>query len=342
MIVANGARSTDDADVCPQAPTEVEFERDVPHGDSGSRGQRAIDGSQLALADNYWQHRRHQVAPGQRSKEQLVAAAPELEALPIVAQRAVAALQGGEASVGGMAQLLGSDQALAVAVLRRANSGLAMPNRRIGSLREAIARIGLRALWAVLIEAAAGPMLDRGLPPYALSRRTSWRHAATTSRAARVLAARAGGGVDPEAASIAGLLHDVGKSVLTRVAPEMTAEAVSMARSRSVPVWQSERQLFGFDHGQVGGALLRSWGLPDAVVEGVECHHDGYVEAATTLAAIVRLADAAAHLVGAVGGAGACPPSPADPSAARRALGSELADLEHALASLQCVDEGAL
>src|SRR5215216_4469408 len=101
--------------------------------------------------------------PIPESPEQLVKLAPELEALPVVAQRVLA-------------------------LLRYANSARAMPNRRIASLREAILRIGQRHLGEVLLRACAGPMLDRGLPPYALARRVAWRHAATASAAARRLA----------------------------------------------------------------------------------------------------------------------------------------------------------
>src|SRR5207237_5251651 len=94
--------------------------------------------------------------------------------------------------------LLGTDQALAAAVLRYANSARAMPNRRIGSLREAVVRIGQSALSDVLVRACAGPLLDRGLPPSALPRRVAWRHAATASVASAALAtlsrAAAGGG----------------------------------------------------------------------------------------------------------------------------------------------------
>ena len=127
-------------------------------------------------------------APLPESPEQMVSSAPELEALPVVAQRCWPIVRDERTTLDSIAELLGTDQALASAVLRYANSARAMPNRRIASLREAVARIGQRALSEVLVRACAGPMLDRGLPPYALPRRVAWRHAATASIAARDLA----------------------------------------------------------------------------------------------------------------------------------------------------------
>src|SRR5919199_6387747 len=157
------------------------------------------------------------------SPERLVAAAPELEALPLVAHRVLSLLREDGTTVATLASLLETDQALAAAVLRYANSGTAMPSRRIGTLREGVARIGRRPLWALVVQTCAGPMLDRGLPPYALSRRTAWRHAATASLAARKLSMLLGVG-QPEEASVAGPLHEVGKLVLSSVLPELIAE----------------------------------------------------------------------------------------------------------------------
>jgi putative nucleotidyltransferase with HDIG domain len=275
--------------------------------------------------------------PMPESPEQIVNAAPELEALPIVAQRVMAMVRDERTTVDQIAALLGTDQALTAAVLRHANSARGMPNSRIASLRQAVARIGQRALSEVLVRACAGPLLDRGLPPYALPRRVAWRHAATASVAARDLARllKTRGG---EEAGVAGLLHDVGKMVLTSVVPEAAAEAVSVARSRRLPVWQAELQLMGFHHGHVGGALLRSWGLPEMVVEAVTQHHQPD-ETSNQLARVVQLADAAAHTVGAVGSGGACP-QPEWESGAAQDLGASAEQLDRFLENLSCVQEG--
>ncbi len=270
------------------------------------------------------------------SPEQMISSAPELEALPVVAQRLMAMVRDDRTTVDTIANLLGTDQALAAAVLRYANSARAMPNRRIGSLREAVARIGQATLSDVLVRACAGPLLDRGLPPYALPRRVAWRHAATASVASTGLAKllRAAGG---EGAGVAGLLHDVGKMVLTSVVPEAAAEAVSIARSRHMPVWQAEELVLGFHHGSVGGALLRSWGLPDSVVDAVAFHHQHELTT-NPLATIVYLADAAAHAVGAVGGGGACPQPSWEPAAAK-AFGASSEQIQSFLDNLSLVEE---
>jgi len=277
-------------------------------------------------------------APIPSSPEELLRAAPELEALPLVAQRLLVMVRDPRTTVDQLADLLGTDQALAAAVLRYANSASAMPNRRIASLKQAVARIGQRALSEVVLRACAGPMLDRGLPPYALPRRIAWRHSATVSLAARTLAKLVGLGL-PEEASVAGLLHDVGKTVLTCVVPEAAAEAVCVARGRRIAVWQAEQHVIGYHHGDVGGALLRSWGLPEHVADAVRFHHEPECTD-NRMARVVALADAAAHAVGAVGSGGACMQPDWDPTSTdAEALGATHEQLERFLDGLRCVEE---
>jgi len=277
--------------------------------------------------------------PLPESPEQMISSAPELEALPVVAQRLMAMVRDERTTTEMIANLLGTDQALAAAVLRYANSARAMPNRRIGSLREAVIRIGQSSLSEVLLRACTGPLLDRGLPPYALPRKVAWRHAATASVASAALA-KLLQTKGAEGAGVAGLLHDVGKMVLTSVVPEAAAEAVSIARSRHMHVWQAEALVLGFHHGAVGGALLRSWGLPDAVVDAVAFHHEHHLTS-NPLAAVVFLADAAAHSVGAVGGGGACPQPVWEPDAAL-ALGATSDQIQTFLDNLRLVEEGVI
>ena len=202
-----------------------------------------------------------------------------------------------------------------------------------------VARIGRRTLSEVVVRACAGPLLDRGLPPYALPRSVAWRHAATASVASRSLA-RLVSVACSEEASIAGLLHDVGKTVFTSVLPEVAANAVSVARSRRIPVWQAEVQVIGFHHGSVGGALLRSWGLPDMVADAVAFHHEPD-ETNNRLARVIALADAAAHAVGAVGSGGACLQPDWD-SAGAEELGAKPEQIDKFLEELRLVEEGEL
>jgi len=130
------------------------------------------------------------------------------------------------------------------------------------------------------------------------------RHARDTARLAEALAP------PPlrDAASLAGLLHDVGDLVYALQAPALLAPIARDAGtigSRSA----RERAALGCTHAELGGYLLGLWGFPAPIVEAVSAHHtplgeDGGADAAAApsgagqqLAAIVRLADALTHAV---------------------------------------------
>jgi HD-like signal output (HDOD) protein len=43
---------------------------------------------------------------------------------------------------------------------------------------------------------------------------------------------------------------------------------------RGLPRWQIEKQLLGFNHANIGGSLLQSWGLSQPIVNAVRWHHE--------------------------------------------------------------------
>ena len=76
--------------------------------------------------------------------------------------------------------------------------------------------------------------------------------------------------------STTGLLHDIGKIILSLYAPEKYKEVLALeGLGEESDAWtHKEFDLFGTTHSEVGGYLLGLWGLPDAVVDA-SSHHRG-------------------------------------------------------------------
>lgn len=70
-------------------------------------------------------------------------------------------------------------------------------------------------------------------------------------------------------AYFAGLTHDIGKLLLVHQFPDRYAAALRMTREEDCTLWQSEREVFGASHAEVGSYLLALWGFPDEVVQSV-------------------------------------------------------------------------
>jgi putative nucleotidyltransferase with HDIG domain len=172
-----------------------------------------------------------------------------------------------------VARLVAQDVGLTAKLLKLVNSaalGLAQP---IHSIPDAIALVGAARLQSLVMSAWAFSFADekmcRGFSPAA-----EWHHALAVAQAAENLAKeRRAKPSLVEFAFVAGILHDVGKVMLAANSPEAYADILALARKQSQPLWQTETQVLGYSHAEVGGCLLGLWGLDLVIVEAVSRHH---------------------------------------------------------------------
>ena len=106
--------------------------------------------------------------------------------------------------------------------------------------------------------------------------------------------------VEPAVAFTVGLLHDIGKKlVLNQVlTPEYQKDIRARMTDKGLSRAEAEKEVLGTDHGEVGGALLQAWHLPDDIIEAVANHHHPVVEPSPKLSAVANVANCVAHLVG--------------------------------------------
>ena len=79
--------------------------------------------------------------------------------------------------------------------------------------------------------------------------------------------------MQPDEPYAAGLLHDIGKVVMGQYMADTFDRAIDLARESSIPHDQAEREVFGVDHAEIGGALAESWELPPPLVDAIRHHH---------------------------------------------------------------------
>jgi HD-like signal output (HDOD) protein len=71
----------------------------------------------------------------------------------------------------------------------------------------------------------------------------------------------------------AGMLHDIGSLVFYNRLPEIARSVLEVSDRENKSRYLVERSNLGFDHANIGGELVRHWGLPGFLVEVIDCHH---------------------------------------------------------------------
>ena len=211
--------------------------------------------------------------------------APPVPALPVLARRRdelLDLLDREELDRERAARAVESDVALVLACLALANRVAA----EIGGVRAALTVIPPPELADVVSQTAVFDFFD-GSASRAFTAQRLALHAAAVQRMAARLAPEHDEQHRDELASAA-LLHDVGKLALPS---RRRGDHDRDARTPEERL-RAERLEHGVDHAALGGALARSWNLPERLAMAIESHHS---DAPVGDAAIVRVADMLTH-----------------------------------------------
>ncbi len=105
--------------------------------------------------------------------------------------------------------------------------------------------------------------------------------------------------INPQAAYLAGLLHDIGKIALSEAMPKSLVRINEQAESQNLSAATTEQKNLGIDHTILGKRLVQKWRLPDEIVTAVWLHHTDVDAVSQTLpeAGIARILRAADSLV---------------------------------------------
>lgn len=222
--------------------------------------------------------------------QQILDTVERLRPIPSSVSRILKEIESASTSISIIAEYIGLDQALAAQVLQIANSVTMGYSRTCTTIREAVMRIGLKRLKAILLAAnAVSAMQTQNMPGYNLGSGELWNHSTMTAMVCEKVALEIGYG-DHEEAYVAGLLHDLGKLVLDQFVLNDYTRIVLLKRQYNLTLWQVEDKLIGINHARVGGLIGERWSFPQRLVESINFHH--YPRQATDdngLSAVVNL-----------------------------------------------------
>ncbi|MCA9783582.1 MAG: HDOD domain-containing protein [Calditrichaeota bacterium] len=224
------------------------------------------------------------------SAAELVARQQQLCSLPDVYYRLLDVIQQPVSSAAAISEVIQTDPGLSARLLKLVNSAFYGFPRKIDTVSRAVTLVGTRQLSDLALATSVIRVFD-GVPQNLITMESFWKHSLATGICARIIAEN-GLDVDSERLFVAGLLHDVGRLVMCLAEPADMTRALEQSRSREELLFQSEKDIFGFTHADVGACLMEQWHLPPALVEAVRWHHrPSAADEHQELAAVVHLAD---------------------------------------------------
>lgn len=201
----------------------------------------------------------------------LIAATPELAAMPATSARLLDILDEPEAPVNELVDIIEKDPGLTANLLKLSNSAYYGLRREVGSVREALVMLGNQTVVTLAFAASMGRILQAPVTGYRLPRGQLWRHALAVGLVAVRLAPPE---MDPNERGrlfTAGVVHDIGKLLmdgplrenLEQLPPDLDYSGLVVA----------ERDLMGFDHAEAGAALAEAWNFPADLAALIGSHH---------------------------------------------------------------------
>jgi HD-like signal output (HDOD) protein len=227
----------------------------------------------------------------------LIESSQTFEPLPSSALRLMTLVGGDNPNLQEIERVVGLDQTLALRVLQAANSAASASAVRIGTIREAVTRVGLRSLVSLATGIGVQRRMTRAVPEYGLGEGELWRHSVAAALAAESLQAMAPAPL-PGETYVAALLHDVGKLAMARFLDADVLRLLAMAREQGgLSSLRAETELLQVHHGELGGLIAQHWNVPERMVTGIIYHHTPD-DAGDVIADAVHVANIAAKRAG--------------------------------------------
>ena len=205
----------------------------------------------------------------------VVGALGVLPCMPRVATALMRALDDGNVGISEVGRIISQDVAISAKVMQLVNSAFFGRMQQVTTIQSAVSFLGVDVLKQLVVTAEIFRAFQPAEAAVGFSLAAFQDHAHVAARiAGRLpLSCRAA-----QTATVASLLHDVGKLVLASLLARQFQQALREAEARGLPLHVTEEELLGASHAEIGAYLLGLWGLPPAIVSAVARHHHPAVE----------------------------------------------------------------
>lgn len=227
----------------------------------------------------------------------LISKSLELAPLSPTLVRLAALIAEAEVDLREIIKVISMDPALAGGVMRLANSSLYAGRVEVGTVTDAVMRLGTGTILEMAARVSLKGSMDRGIPEYGLSESMFWSHSCCASLAAECARSMFCRPLVPPEAATAALLHDIGKlSMAQFLSPAVLRVLRSAQDEGGLSEADAELAVLGVGHGELGGLIVQHWRLPESIRNAITFHHTPELGGGP-MSHLINLADHAAVAV---------------------------------------------
>jgi putative nucleotidyltransferase with HDIG domain len=201
----------------------------------------------------------------------LIRSADRIASPPKVFQKVNEIVNNPDSNTEDIARAIAEDAGITLRILRIVNSAFFGYNQKIESLDQAVMAMGTSQVRDLVLATTVAEKFE-GLPADLINMDLFWKHSLACGVMSRSLA-QTRREINLEPFFLGGMLHDIGRLVMFSKMPGPCREIVTRCLESNEVMQAVEKEVFGYDHAEVGGCLLNTWGLPPNLGEAVETHH---------------------------------------------------------------------
>lgn len=209
----------------------------------------------------------------------------DLPVFNLVALELLQLLTDPETEIDDFIATINKDQALALQILKMANSPAYAGRTTSETIKDSVNRLGINQITSIAMAASQAALHVSGIPLVNSFMRDLWEHSYACALGCRSLALSSGNKELADQAYLAGLLHDIGKLYLLKAMEQISLNKAT----RFVLNHATLLDVFSDMHVESGCRIMWHWDIPATYCNIVANHHSEHTAPRDILLSIVRL-----------------------------------------------------
>ena len=208
----------------------------------------------------------------QNLEKKIIKSVKNLPAMPEIIFKIQKLLSDPNSNIKQIANVIETDQVIAVKVLKLANSSYYGLSGKVSSVQHAAVILGFKTLGELIAIAGFSGLMGKKLPGYGYDSKEFWKHSLAVALASKIIAEQTIPDLTGEAFT-SGLIHDIGKIVLDPFVSEKRETFKALLEKENQTFLNAEKQILGYDHAEIASEICKNWKIPELLINAVGYHH---------------------------------------------------------------------